>query len=89
MRTAVPIFFLCAFLVGLAGCSNGGKTDGEVVPPKAAKAATIADEIAANPDSAEEILKNHGMTRAEFEALMYEIAEDEALSASYERARKR
>lgn len=40
------------------------------------KAVTIAKEIKASPDDAEAILKKHGMTEEQFEALMFEIAED-------------
>ena len=40
------------------------------------KAVTIAKEIKASPNDAEAILKKHGMTEDQFEALMFEIADD-------------
>jgi len=88
MRTLAT---LCLAVL-LAAC-GGDRTDSNdggaepAAPSKAVRAATIANEIAANPDNAEAILKEHGMTEAEFEALMFEIAEDEALSEAYEKAR--
>jgi hypothetical protein len=50
---------------------------------KADKAATIAKEVNASPDDAEAILKKHGMTEEEFEALMFEIADDPKLAEDY------
>ena len=47
------------------------------------KAAAIAKEIKASPDEAEAILKKHEVTEAEFEALMFEIAEDPQMSESF------
>jgi hypothetical protein len=62
---------------------------GAAVPEKAARAARIADAIAAEPDRADAILEENGLSREEFEALLYEIAEDEALSQAYQAARRR
>ena len=87
MRTALTVFLLVSLLLvgwGQAGSGDGGSA----VPDKAVKAAKIADAIAANPDQMESILEEHGMTTDEFEALLYEISEDEALSNAYEAARK-
>ena len=52
-------------------------------PPKAAQAAAIAKDLRANPDDADAILAKHGMTRQQFEDLMYEIAADPAMSEAY------
>jgi uncharacterized protein YoaH (UPF0181 family) len=51
---------------------------------KADQAVTIAKELRAKPDDAEKILGQHNMTPEQWEALMYEIAEDPALAAQYE-----
>ena len=53
-------------------------------PGKAEQAVTIAKELRAKPDDAEKILGQHNMTAEQWEALMYEIAEDPTLAAQYE-----
>jgi len=89
--------YLTALVIAaaLAACSTDSKAPasgdaggGSDIPAKSAKAAKIANEIAANPNDAEAVLERHGMTATQFEALMYEIAEDEELSEAYERARR-
>ncbi len=50
-------------------------------------AAKIATEIEAEPDRAAAILESHGMTPEQFQALMYEIAQDPAKSEAYAAAR--
>lgn len=57
----------------------GGAADG-----KAEQAIAIAKELRANPAEAEAILKKHNLTVEQWEALMFEIAEDPALSAKFE-----
>ena len=52
----------------------GGESSGAGADPD--KAIAIAKEIKASPDDAEAILKKHGMTEEQFEALMFEIASD-------------
>jgi hypothetical protein len=77
---------LCS--VVLAACGGGADktaTPSTAVPPKVAEAAALAKEIQASPDDADAILERHGMTRQEFEELMYDIASDEAMSVAYER----
>ncbi|MFT7520101.1 MAG: hypothetical protein ACI9MC_002245 [Kiritimatiellia bacterium] len=58
----------------------------EVTPSKAdlsTKAATIAKAIRVNPNGAEGILREHGLTEATFETMMYNIANDAAAAKKY------
>ena len=55
----------------------------EPIDPRVEKAVTVANAIASNPDSADEILEKNGLDREKFEALMYEIAKDPELSQLY------
>ncbi len=57
--------------------------EAEPIDPRVEKAVTVANAIASNPDSADEILENNGLDREKFEALMYEIAKDPELSQLY------
>lgn len=57
------------------------------VPEKAQKAGEIARAIEAQPDRVDAILQEHGTTRSEFEALLFEIAGDPQLAVAYGRAR--
>lgn len=63
----------------LGACDSKDATSSEDVD----KAAAIAREVKASPDDAEAILKKHGMSEDEFEALMYEIAEDPKKSEAF------
>ncbi|MDZ4754412.1 MAG: hypothetical protein SGJ11_07935 [Phycisphaerae bacterium] len=47
------------------------------------RAVAMAKAIEANPDAADEILKQHGMTEEGFEDLLFEIAGDPAMSQAY------
>ncbi|MBL9104433.1 MAG: hypothetical protein JNL82_26040 [Myxococcales bacterium] len=75
MNRCAPI--LLSFALACGGTTAaGGKAD---------QAVTIAKQLrAAKPDDAEKILAEHGMTADQWEALMFEIAEDPALAAKYE-----
>ena len=91
MKKLTMLLALCA-----AACTqqssdtNGGGGSDQPIPPKVQKAATIANAIeAAPPEKTEAILAEHEMTVESFRALMFEIAEDESLTAAFERARKR
>jgi hypothetical protein len=88
MKTAFTSLALLSLL--LVACGGTGESDngGDGAAGKAGKAAAIADAIASNPAQMESILEKHGMTTEEFEALLYEISEDETLSNAYEAARK-
>ncbi len=55
--------------------------------PRVAKAAEIAKAIDKDPAKADEVLAAKGLDRDGLEALMYEIAKDPKLAASYEQAR--
>jgi hypothetical protein len=46
-------------------------------------AAAVARAIRANPDNAEQILRQNGLTEEQYESLMYEIAADPAMSAEF------
>lgn len=50
-------------------------------------AASIANAMESNPAAADSILTAAGHTRESFEALMYEIAADSSLSATYAAAK--
>jgi len=49
-------------------------------------AVAAAPAIQANPGSTDSILAAHGLTRARFDALMYEVAVDSALARAYTEA---
>lgn len=55
----------------------------DAVPEKVQKAVTVGKAIQAAPEDAASILSDNGMTAEEFEALLYEIAEDPALASAY------
>lgn len=67
----------------------------EVKPPvqadpadaKIQLAASVAKEISGAPDKADEILGKHGLDRDKLDALMFEIADDPALTQRYMDAR--
>jgi len=82
-------------LAAAAGCGRGGeKTDTTVAvatsaADRAVAAAAVANAIAANPAAADSILSEAGYTPDGFQQLMYQIAADSAMSASYAAARTR
>lgn len=87
-----------ALLLAATGCARGGEQPDAAVAAAAATAATadravaaaaLADAIAANPALADSILSSAGYTPDGFQKLMYEIAADSAMSASYTAARRR
>lgn len=67
--------------------SSSIAADGEVTVAMAKQAADVANRIAANPATAAQVLQEASWTSAEFDALLYEIAEDPALSEAYTAAR--
>lgn len=88
------ILSLCAAaLVLMAGCTGGDTaTDTASVSAtpssastgdRARDAAAVANAIKANPAAADSILKAAGYTRDSFQELMYDIAADSAMSATY------
>jgi hypothetical protein len=72
-----------ALLLCIASCARD-KTAGT-----ATTAAAIAKAIAAKPAAADSILKANGQTSDSFEAMMYDIASDSAMSVAYAAARKK
>jgi len=48
------------------------------------RAVEIARAIEADPDAAERILEDHGLTVEQFEQMMYDISADPDLSKAYE-----
>jgi len=73
----VALLWLCSCSMS----SSGG-------PAEALRAAEIARAIDANPDRAEEILADQGLSVEELEAMMFRIAEDPELTRAYEEARQ-
>jgi hypothetical protein len=74
-----PARILLAALL-LAACT------GKPVPPTAdqvTEVAALASEVKAAPAKAEQILADHGLDQARFEALLYDIAADPAKSEAY------
>lgn len=55
--------------------------------PRVEKAIALRAAVSASPGQADEVLAKHGETRATLDALLYEIAEDPALSAEYASAK--
>ena len=66
--------------------STAGSTTGSTAD-RARNAAAVANAIAANPARADSILQAAGYTRDSFQAVMYEIAADSAMSAVYAAAK--
>lgn len=84
-----------ALLLAATGCAGGGGQADTAVAgagataDRAVTAAVVANAIAANPTAADSILSVAGYTPDSFQQLMYEIAADSAMSASYSAARDR
>lgn len=73
LKTLIP-WVVCASMAGALPACDGAKSAAPADDVE--KAATIAKEIKASPDDAEKVLEKHSMTEEQFEALMFEIAED-------------
>lgn len=88
MRITVGLM-LVAVLFAIPACGSPSDSGGDGVDTgKATQAAAVADDIARNPDDPQAALDAHGMTMDEFDALMFEVAADPALTKAYEEARK-
>ncbi len=67
---------------------------GDSAPPpdspqaKVQLAALVAREISAAPELADDILAKHGLDRDKFDAIIFEIAADPALTKAYMAARR-
>ena len=92
-RLSLIVIAALTLLMSAGGCvgENGGP-DGEPSvssdqgTDRVSQAVIIAKEIRSNPDAAQAILERHGMNAEQFEALMFEIAEDEEMSRAYSAA---
>jgi len=92
-RATVAIFGILLLVAGVA-CSSREADYGEKaeqasseLPDPVSVAIAITGEIESNPERAEEILEEHGMTEEAFDELMYRIAADPALREAYNAAR--
>ncbi|MDH3784641.1 MAG: hypothetical protein OEV00_04840 [Acidobacteriota bacterium] len=82
-RGALTVVLL--IVLAMAGCAGDAVNDAS--PPEepglAEHAAAIALEIEADPDSTEQILERYGLSAEEFENMLLEISEDEAMREAY------
>lgn len=88
--------FSAVILLALAaGCAGGDDRPDTTAAAdttaagRARTAAAVANAIETNPAAADSILRAAGHTAEEFEALMYDIAADSAMSAAYAAAKSR
>jgi hypothetical protein len=72
---------------GDATVQQSGATSAET--KRATAAAAVANAIAAKPAAADSILKANGYTSESFQALMYDIASDSAMSVAYAAKKKK
>lgn len=90
-RAGLLLLIVCGLVV--AGCgapapeppaeeTAAAVATGDIVQ----RAVEIAKAIEADPDSAAQILEDHGLTVEQFEDMMYEISADPVLSKAYEAA---
>jgi hypothetical protein len=81
--------FIFLFIGALAGCAGtppaSDATTTEAATP-AARASEIALAIRADPTKADEILAAHQLDRVQFEALLFEVAQDPAAARAYDAA---
>lgn len=79
-KARILIATVALMLPFAAGC--GEKDPGQ---QKVETAVTIAKEIAASPDNADEIVKKHGLTNQEYQKLVFEITGDDKLNEMYKK----
>jgi hypothetical protein len=77
MQRALSPLFL-SFILACGG--SGGSGD------KVEQAVAVAKELRERPADAEKILAEHNLSVEQWEALMFEIADDSALAARFEAA---
>lgn len=88
MNALITRLALGTALIVAAACSRsegsaaGGASDMTPVD----RAVAVARAVRAHPTAADSILTAHGLTRDEFDALMYDIAADSALARAYTEA---
>jgi hypothetical protein len=91
-RLLLVLILLLTMAVACGGSDSGPAGEPEAVAgAEAAKdlptrAAEITLAVEADPDSADAILEQHGVTVDEFEEMMFEIAADPELTRAYEAA---
>jgi hypothetical protein len=68
---------------GTTSTGNGASVMSAADQSKVDKAAAIAKAIQANPERADAILSQNGMTEQLFDDLLYEIASDPEMSRAY------
>ena len=85
------VLFLCVAACARDKAANTANQSGASAAgaDRAAAAAAIANAVAAKPAAADSILKANGQTTESFQALMYDIASDSAMSVRYAAARKK
>jgi hypothetical protein len=73
-----PASLLLSFMVACGGAgSTGSKVD---------QAVAVAKDLRARPGEPEKVLADHKLSAEQWEALMFEIADDPALAGQYEAA---
>ena len=101
-RSALVWALVLAPGLGGVGCGTGTETGKEAVVEERAgvealslsdldrvrRAVLVAGEIEKEPERSAEILRANQLTEEDFDALMYDIASDPALSAAYQKARE-
>ncbi len=91
MNPRIRFVALATGLTLAAACSRPGGESAGAGGGASAMAAVdhavaAANAIRANPAAADSILAAHGLTRARFDSLMYEVAADPALARAYTQA---
>jgi hypothetical protein len=88
LRSGIAISLLSAVVMA---CGGGGEADEDAMaaPTWVDSVAAVANAIEARPAAADSVLTAHAMSRARLDSLLYEIAEDPALTAAYREARGR
>ncbi len=87
MNPRIRFVALATGLTLAAACSRpGGAGSGASAMTAVDHAVAAANAIQANPAAADSILAAHGLTRAGFDSLMYDVAADPALARAYTQA---
>lgn len=83
-RSLSHLLFSTILACGGAGLACGPACGG--AGDRVDQAVTVARELRARPADAEKVLSEHNLSAEQWEALMFEIADDPALAARYEAA---
>jgi hypothetical protein len=79
MRYAAVLFLFAA--LPFSGCNKSAPTANQ---PK--NVAEVSKELRASPDKADQILARNGLTKAQFDELMYDVARDPGKATQYRAA---